>query len=445
MSDINFDGTNDPDIELGLMLEEQEEIIENADRSGYYEKGKALAAIRDTKVEIDGKTVKGLYHQKHDAFDTFEEYCDERWEMADRHARRLIEAALFADQLVRCKLSLPAREGHVRLLLSKLDTDDDRIAVWKNVLKECGRPRDVRASDVEAEIERYLASVKRDYVTLDEWNALDVVGQSEILKVRGTDGLNKQTNADIEWADWSWNPVTGCLHGCPYCYARDRAFRYYPKELGFIPALRSRRLDAPTSRHPDGHGAAKNIFVCSMADLFGRWVPTDWIIAVLETVLACPQWNFLFLTKFPLRMSEFVIPPNAWMGTSVDLQARVANAEKAMASVKASVRWLSLEPMLEPLTFSRLDMFDWVVIGGASASQAVDGFPATPEWNVPADWLADVQRQARDAGCAVYHKTNSGYTGTTRLREYPGVERAVPHAPKVFDYLRAIPKADRLG
>ena len=86
-----------------------------------------------------------------------------------------------------------------------------------------------------------------------------------------------------------------------------------------------------------------------MADLFGRWVPGEWIERILATVAANPQWNFLFLTKFPKRMSEFVIPPNAWMGTTVDLQARVANAEKVFEKVKASVRWLSIEPMLEPL------------------------------------------------------------------------------------------------
>src|SRR6478752_1479055 len=31
------------------------------------------------------------------------------------------------------------------------------------------------------------------------------------------------TNKNIGWAAWSWNPMTGCLHGCKYCYAREIA------------------------------------------------------------------------------------------------------------------------------------------------------------------------------------------------------------------------------
>jgi len=112
----------------------------------------------------------------------------------------------------------------------------------------------------------------------------------------------------------------------------------------------------------------KNVFTGSMADIFGRWVPQAWIEAVLAQVRAAPEWNFLFLTKFPNRMAEFDDPENAWLGTTVDLQAREANAEKAFAQVHAKVKWLSVEPMLEPLQFARLELFNWIVIGGASAS-----------------------------------------------------------------------------
>ena len=156
---------------------------------------------------------------------------------------------------------------------------------------------------------------------------------------------------------------------------------------------------------------------------------------VLAEVEANPQWNFLFLTKFPKRMAEFDIPSNAWMGTTVDLQARVANAEKAFEKVKAAVRWLSVEPMLQRLNFSRLDLFDWVVIGGASPSKAVDGSPATPAWTVPVDWIVDLHQQAPNAGCKIYYKTNSGLSGATRIREYPGHDATEAKAPDVFNYL----------
>jgi protein gp37 len=90
--------------------------------------------------------------------------------------------------------------------------------------------------------------------------------------------------------------------------------------------------------------ALKNVFTCSMADLFGRWGPTEWIDVVFDVVRDNPQWNFLFLTKFPIRIAEFEYPPNAWLATTVDLQARVKYAERAMRQVKASVKRLSLEP-----------------------------------------------------------------------------------------------------
>ena len=286
-------------------------------------------------------------------------------------------------------------------------------------------------------------------VTLDAWQRLSLPEKHALLVGGGKGGFNRQTNRDIEWADWSWNPVTGCLHDCPYCYARDIAFDVYPEEVGFSPTLWPERLAAPAHHTVPKDANAKisrrNVFVGSMGDLFGRWVPSEWIEAVLAVARSNPQWNFLFLTKFPKRMSEFAIPGNAWMGTTVNLQARVANAERAFEKVQAGIRWLSLEPMLEPLKFKRLELFDWVVIGGASPSKATDGFPATPAWNPPIDWLVDVHRQARSAGCKIYYKTNCGLSDMTRIKEFPGTADTLPTVPKVFDYLRGIPSQEQIG
>lgn len=417
---------------LTAELDQCEARIERAERDGYLVRGRELGVICDRQ----------LYR---DRYQTFEAYCDDRWELKHSHAYELIEAARFVSAIA--DIAVPARESHVRPMLRGLDNDDDRFTVWRDVLESVGgHPRRVKATDVENAIERFKARRDKAYVTLDEWQSLDEAQRLALLANVGIKNLNRQSNAEIEWADWSWNPVTGCLHTCPYCYARDIAFSIYPTDVGFTPTLWPDRLAAPINRKPEKTGtAAQNIFVCSMADLFGRWVPAEWIEAVLRTVETSPQWNFLFLTKFPRRMAEFAIPRNAWLGTTVDLQARVDNAERAFARLDGTVRWLSLEPMAEPLKFSRLDLFDWVVIGGASSSKATDGSPATPEWNVPIDWIADIHQQARAAGCAVYYKTNSGVTGLSRLREYPGIERVSPRSPPVFDYLRATPPGERIG
>jgi protein gp37 len=153
-----------------------------------------------------------------------------------------------------------------------------------------------------------------------------------------------------------------------------------------------------------------------MADLFGRWVPTEWILQVFDIVDQCPEWNFLFLTKFPQRLKEINdtlegFPDNAWMGTTVDTQARVRVAEKAFSQIQAKVKWLSCEPLLEDLNFHSLDMFNWVVIGGQSASY-FNGTPAVqPEW----EWVENLWNQSRFSGCKIYWKENL----TVRPKETP--------------------------
>lgn len=220
-----------------------------------------------------------------------------------------------------------------------------------------------------------------------------------------------QTNDNVEWALWTWNPVTGCLHNCAYCYARDIANRWFKEK--FEPTFHPERLDAPkntkfpdlsTVSNPVRRIGLRNVFTCSMADLFGKWVPAEWIHAVLKEVADNPQWTFLFLTKFPIRMAEFDFPPNTWIGTTVDTQYAVERAEKAFRKIRAGgyegVAWLSCEPMMERLTFSSLDMFDWLVMGGASKSTQTPAFAPPPEW-----WI-HLYMQAKDVGIPVYMKTN---------------------------------------
>lgn len=255
-----------------------------------------------------------------------------------------------------------------------------------------------------------------NYITLNQWNE----GQRLDFEP-ATTSMNK-TNDNIEWAAFSWNPVTGCLHNCAYCYARDIANRFY--EYGFEPAYLPERLSQPANTKNieprwDGDFGYKNIFTCSMADLFGKWVPDEWIKSVLEVIANNPKWTFLLLSKFPIRMAEFEYPPNVWLGTSVDYQWAVSRAEKAFTKIKASgfegVCWLSCEPMMERLTFDSLTMFDWVVMGGSSKSTQ------TPEYVPPFDDIAHLYNQARQSNCKVYFKTNliPGMGDGQRVREYP--------------------------
>ncbi len=221
-----------------------------------------------------------------------------------------------------------------------------------------------------------------------------------------------ETNGNVEWARWTWNPVTGCKHGCPYCYARDITV-HYPNAFpnGFDPHFYPDRLEAPkyTPFKESYTGWNKIVFVCSMADLFGAWVPQEWIDKVFEAVLDAPQWNFLFLTKNPSRMADVDWPQNAWAGTTVDIQKRVAVAEKAFEKVNARVKFISCEPLREKITFDSLHIFDWLIIGGQSKST---GEPEKqPEW----EWVESLLQQAREAKCMVYFKPNL----LVRPKEYP--------------------------
>jgi protein gp37 len=164
-----------------------------------------------------------------------------------------------------------------------------------------------------------------------------------------------------------------------------------------------------------------------MADLFGRWVPDKWIDAVFDSCRESPQWNYLFLTKFPQRYIGLEFPETSWVGTTVDEQKRVENAEKAFRKINVPLKWLSVEPMREPLEFSDLGMFDWVVIGGQSRSSGA------PEFFPPADWVVDLIYAARKAGCQVYCKPNTDQNESWSqiFKQYPAIFNGEPELARV--------------
>lgn len=413
-------------------LNEREGRMERTLRNAWYEFGLDLKAVRDKELYKVSRSepVAGRY-----SFSTFEEYIEGKWERNRDWGYKKIESATVAENVLNKIHLSPSSESHVRELL-KLETDDDRATVWQKVVD---RDETVTAKIVNEEVQKYLAAKEKNWYTVDEWNELHEDVRRSLRSEpesfgRTTATFNKQDGNSIEWAQWSWNPITGCKHDCPYCYARDIANRFYPQK--FEPSVYPERFLAPgNTKVPataEGDVAFKNVFTCSMADLFGRWVPLEWIEWVMEVVADNAQWNFLFLTKFPQRFAELgELPPNAWMGTTVDCQSRVKNAEKAFSKVKGGTKWLSVEPMLTPIKFDKLELFNWVVIGGSSPSAK------TPAWVPPFDWVADLHAQARKAGCTVYHKDNLKMNDDAfRLREFPWEEnesRVLPDALKYLD------------
>lgn len=187
----------------------------------------------------------------------------------------------------------------------------------------------------------------------------------------------------IEWTDATWNPVRGCTKvspGCKHCYAETFAERFrgvpgHPFEQGFDLRLVPEALELPLTWK-----ASRRVFVNSMSDLFHEKVPAAYIRRVFEVIRQAEQHQFQILTKRSERMVEVCstikLPPNVWLGVSVENQKytpRVADLRK----VKASVRFLSIEPLLGPIENLRLSGIHWVIVGGESGHHAR---PMDPEW-----------------------------------------------------------------
>ena len=196
------------------------------------------------------------------------------------------------------------------------------------------------------------------------------------------------------------------------CYAREIA--HAPRTswafpAGFTPLLHRERLDAPLNTViPAAYRADPawwQVFVCSMGDAYGRWVPDEWVDLLHYGMNAAPWWQYILLSKFPGRYPGLVMPPGAWVGASVDEQKRVRITEEAMRNVTGvAVKWLSLEPLREPLQFTDLSMFNWIVIGAQTATRQPGG--PVPAFAPPFEWVARIVAQAREAGCRIHLKPN---------------------------------------
>lgn len=240
--------------------------------------------------------------------------------------------------------------------------------------------------------------------------AIEIREENKIQKQESLPTFN-QTNDNIEWAKWSWNPVTGCKMGCEYCYARDIANRFYPQK--FEPTFHKNRLPAPeNTKIPKGKEKEpgwNNVFVCSMADLFGDWVPDEWIEKILDVIAKNPKWNFLLLTKFPKRYLEWEFPKNTWLGATADNQKRADIAMEVFSKLDHPIKFLSCEPLMESIILNHIEALTWLILGGRSASSGM--IEGQPEW----EWVESLLNQAHSNGIGVYFKPNL----IVRPKEYP--------------------------
>lgn len=203
----------------------------------------------------------------------------------------------------------------------------------------------------------------------------------------------------IEWTDYTWNPITGCKHGCWYCYAKKLTQRFkkiFPN--GFEPTFYPERLKEPWE-----HKKPSKIFVCSIADLFAPWTPSKWREFVMDSMLMCPiKHTFQILTKSPENIPKWVgYPSNFWFGTTVTTEHEDMKNIEEIRNVNAKVRFVSFEPLLGAPDFSEHDLegIDWIIIGKLTGSKRVQ---------LKNDWLIDIREEAKFWDIPIFEKNNLG-------------------------------------
>ena len=262
----------------------------------------------------------------------------------------------------------------------------------------------------------------------------------------------------IGWCDASWNPVTGCLHGCEYCYARRIAERFGAREIydpecqcqrhliergmltgtgkplkldypweqknkdgsitnaaypfGFSPTFHRYRLDEPQKwKKP------RNIFVCSMADLFGDWVPLEWIQEVFAACRKAPQHRYLFLTKNPKRYMELKLkgklPKQHWYGTSVTCK------DDRDFFAPGYNTFVSIEPILESFSDEKHAAYrqmvqPWAIFGAETGNRKNKIAPKK-------EWITELVDYYSKFGYTKFYMKDSlrGLMGADFRQEFP--------------------------
>lgn len=249
----------------------------------------------------------------------------------------------------------------------------------------------------------------------------------------------------IDWCDSTWNPVTGCYHSCEYCYARSIAERFtvfhakdyngalsvldepykgsdgkvqaYP--YAFMPTFHRYRLGEYEKKK------GRNIFLCSMADLFGDWVPDSWIKEVFKACMKAPQHNYLFLTKNPKRyvalMQAGLLPKedNMWYGTSATDRDSFFDVSKIMGKLDEKYKtFASIEPLLGDIWKESWEsgvwgFYDWIIIGAESGRRKDRVIPEK-------DWIDRIAKACKEKSVPVYMKSSlDDIMGKEGLKEFP--------------------------
>lgn len=275
----------------------------------------------------------------------------------------------------------------------------------------------------------------------------------------------------IEWCDHVWNPITGCWHGCTYCYARKMSVRF----SGDIKRNKAAVNDYRLQQTPDGkslyildqamlsetgntlvypfgfeptfhryrfHTLEKlkmgnNIFVGAMADIFGEWVPDEWIGEIFSICQKYPLHNYLFLTKNPDRYVGLCLKEllpeqkNMWYGVTVTNSQQAYTAEATTQDMPSEAHsFLSIEPILEDLSddleITIANFTDWVIIGAETGNRKGRIIPKK-------EWIDNIVKQCDNANIPIFMKDSLiSIVGEKNMRrEFPQQLQTKAVSPKM--------------
>ncbi|MCI5217949.1 MAG: phage Gp37/Gp68 family protein [Candidatus Electrothrix sp. LOE2] len=237
----------------------------------------------------------------------------------------------------------------------------------------------------------------------------------------------------IEWTETTWNPITGCTKvslGCKNCYAERMAYRLQSMgspnyKNGFKLTCHESQLHAPLKWKK-----GKIVFVNSMSDLFHKDVPENFIKRIFETMRMASHHQFQILTKRSERLLELnktiKWAPNIWMGVSVENADYLYRVDH-LRQTGAAIKFLSIEPLLGPLSDLNLESIDWVIVGGES------GPHARP---IQEEWVEAIKKQCIEKAVPFFFKqwggVNKKKTGRTLKGEVWSQMPDIPTRRSVF-------------
>jgi protein gp37 len=206
----------------------------------------------------------------------------------------------------------------------------------------------------------------------------------------------------IEWTEQTWNPSAGCTKisdGCKNCYAETMAIRLRAMgvkgyENGFkFNIVRDRLYEPFKKKRPSV------FFVNSMSDIFHEDMPEQYLNEIFEVIRSTPHHTYQILTKRADRMLQYfssrTIPVNVWLGVTVENKKQGLPRIENLRQLRASVLFLSVEPLLEDLGEINLENIDWVIVGGESGNKARP---------MQKDWIIHIKQQCEKNEVAFFFK-----------------------------------------